>query len=67
MPTPILVVGHKNPDNDSICAAVGYAHLKNEMAKRAGQKRSSTFPRASALCLPRANGSSLQALLSRLG
>lgn len=37
MPTPILVVGHKNPDNDSICAAVGYAHLKNEMAKRAGR------------------------------
>ena len=26
---PILVFGHKNPDNDSICSAVGYAHLKN--------------------------------------
>ena len=26
---PIIVVGHKNPDNDSICAAVGYAYLKN--------------------------------------
>lgn len=25
----ILVFGHKNPDNDSICSAVGYAHLKN--------------------------------------
>ena len=37
MPTPVLVVGHKNPDNDSISAAVGYAHLKNEMAKRAGR------------------------------
>ena len=28
--TQILVFGHKNPDNDSICSAVGYAHLKNE-------------------------------------
>jgi len=26
---PILVFGHKNPDNDSVCSAVGYAHLKN--------------------------------------
>jgi len=26
---PVLVFGHKNPDNDSICSAVGYAHLKN--------------------------------------
>ena len=34
MPAPIIVVGHKNPDNDSISAAVGYAHLKNELARR---------------------------------
>lgn len=34
MSLPVLVVGHKNPDNDSICAAVGYAYLKNELAKR---------------------------------
>ena len=34
MTKPIMVVGHKNPDNDSICAAVGYAYLKNELAKR---------------------------------
>jgi len=26
---PILVFGHKNPDNDSICSAVAYAYLKN--------------------------------------
>lgn len=35
MPAPIIVVGHKNPDNDSISAAVGYAYLKNELEKRA--------------------------------
>ena len=26
---PILVFGHRNPDNDSIVSAVAYAHLKN--------------------------------------
>ena len=36
MTSPVIVVGHRNPDNDSICAAVGYAYLKNELAKRDG-------------------------------
>lgn len=27
---PILVIGHKNPDTDSICSAIGYAYLKQE-------------------------------------
>lgn len=26
---PVLVFGHANPDNDSICSAIAYAHLKN--------------------------------------
>lgn len=26
---PVFVFGHRNPDNDSICSAVAYAHLKN--------------------------------------
>lgn len=26
---PTYVFGHRNPDNDSICSAVAYAHLKN--------------------------------------
>ena len=26
---PVLVFGHTNPDNDSICSAIAYAHLKN--------------------------------------
>ena len=37
MAAPILVFGHKNPDNDAISAAVGYAYLKNELARRAGE------------------------------
>lgn len=37
MTSTVLIVGHRNPDNDSICSAVGYAHLKNELARRAGE------------------------------
>ena len=39
----IYVVGHKNPDTDSICSAIAYADIKNRstdrryVAKRAGQ------------------------------
>ena len=28
---PLIVVGHKNPDTDSICAALTYARLKTEV------------------------------------
>ena len=40
---PVFVIGHKNPDTDSICSAIAYAYLKNEVhgggyvAARAGQ------------------------------
>lgn len=37
MSSHILVFGHKNPDNDAISAAVGYAYLKNQLAKAAGE------------------------------
>ena len=30
----IYVFGHKNPDTDSICAAIGYAWLKNQLAAK---------------------------------
>jgi manganese-dependent inorganic pyrophosphatase len=42
MSKKILVVGHKNPDTDSICSAIAYAYLKNQLSgdehipKRAG-------------------------------
>ena len=32
--TRIYVVGHKNPDTDSICSALSYAYLKNQLATR---------------------------------
>lgn len=31
----ILVIGHRNPDTDSICAAIAYAHLKQAMGEAA--------------------------------
>lgn len=42
------IIGHKNPDTDSICAAIAYADLKNKTeegvfeAKRAGQVNEET-------------------------
>ena len=38
MTSPIIVIGHKNPDNDAISAAIGYAWLKNELAKREAEE-----------------------------
>lgn len=32
----VYVIGHKNPDTDSICSAISYAYLKNEIAARDG-------------------------------
>ncbi|MDR3592131.1 MAG: putative manganese-dependent inorganic diphosphatase [Negativicutes bacterium] len=29
------VIGHRNPDTDSICSAIGYAHLKQQMGEAA--------------------------------
>ncbi len=34
MASPIIVVGHRNPDNDSICSAVAYAHFKNALERK---------------------------------
>ena len=28
---PVYVIGHRNPDTDSICAAIAYAYLKNQI------------------------------------
>ncbi len=30
----IWIIGHKNPDTDSICAAISYAYLKNQIDSR---------------------------------
>lgn len=45
----ITVIGHKNPDTDSICSAIAYAALKNQMdsknqyiPKRAGELNNET-------------------------
>ena len=44
---PIYCLGHRNPDTDSICSAIGYAHLKkalgeNVVAARAGKVNAET-------------------------
>ncbi len=44
---PVYVIGHRNPDTDSICSAIGYAHLKqalgvNAVAARCGKINNET-------------------------
>ncbi|MBO6215668.1 MAG: putative manganese-dependent inorganic diphosphatase, partial [Lachnospiraceae bacterium] len=45
---PVWVIGHKNPDTDSICAAIAYADLKNKtedgefIPKKAGSLNNET-------------------------
>ena len=47
-PKKVYVIGHKNPDTDSICSAIAYANLKNKItgekyiAKRAGEVNGET-------------------------
>ena len=47
--TKVYVIGHKNPDTDSVCSAICYARLKNKIAdgrsyvaKRAGHLNEET-------------------------
>jgi manganese-dependent inorganic pyrophosphatase len=35
MARPLYVIGHRNPDTDSVCAAIGYAHLKQALGEPA--------------------------------
>lgn len=48
MPNNVYVIGHKNPDTDSVCAAIAYANLKkmlghdNVIACRAGEINAET-------------------------
>lgn len=45
---PVYIIGHKNPDTDSVCSALAYAYLKNHLegggyiAARAGQLNQET-------------------------
>lgn len=32
----VFIIGHKNPDTDSICAALSYTYLKNQISERNG-------------------------------
>lgn len=42
MEEKVLVIGHKNPDTDSICSALAYAHLKKELGSNAEAVRLGT-------------------------
>ena len=47
MARPLYVIGHRNPDTDSVCSAIGYAHLKQALGEpgvpaRAGKLNAET-------------------------
>ncbi len=47
MPKPLYILGHRSPDTDSVCSAIGYAHLKQALgesavAARAGKLNAET-------------------------
>ena len=58
MEETIHVIGHKNPDTDSICSAIGYACLRNTLGDaevkpaRAGSLNSETRHVLKRFCLP---------------
>ena len=35
----VFVIGHRNPDTDSICSAIAYAWLKNQLEEREAKAR----------------------------
>lgn len=45
----VWVIGHRNPDTDSICSAIAYSHLKNELWRREGSELYATPGRLGAL------------------
>lgn len=47
----VFVLGHKNPDTDSVCSAISYAYLKNEVGME-----------AEAICLGEMNNETIFAL-----
>ena len=54
----VMVIGHKNPDTDSICSAVCYANLKNKITgtdnyvpKRAGHINEETHFVLKSMCI----------------
>lgn len=54
---PILVLGHRNPDNDSICSAIAYAYLKTHVdpKQRYAAVRLGPLPRETRWILDRYN------------
>ncbi|MDE5574678.1 MAG: putative manganese-dependent inorganic diphosphatase, partial [Bacteroidales bacterium] len=48
---PIYAIGHRNPDTDSICAAISYAHLKTELGMNVVPARAGSINRETAFAL----------------
>ena len=40
----VVVIGHRNPDTDSICSAIAYAELKNKTSDLVCEARGHAAP-----------------------
>ena len=45
----VVVIGHRNPDTDSICSAIAYAELKNKTSDLVCEARRASHQALSAL------------------
>ena len=41
---PVIVIGHRNPDTDSICSAIAYANLKQKITGKSYVARAAGHP-----------------------
>lgn len=48
---PIYAIGHRNPDTDSICAAISYAHLKTQLGMNVIPARAGSINKETAFAL----------------
>ena len=53
MDKPVYVIGHKNPDADSICSAIAYSALKNQLGLKTVPARLSTINKETSYILDR--------------
>lgn len=50
MEKTVLVIGHRNPDTDSVCSAIAYAYLKQQLGLNAVPARAGKINPEHSLC-----------------
>ena len=50
MEKTVLVIGHRNPDTDSVCSAIAYAYLKQQLGLNAVPARAGKDQSGNTVC-----------------